>query len=145
MYGPLLRRSNPTQDRVPLRFQLGPPPCRRLRPLSVEAESIDLPVTFAIPCGLILNELVSNAFKHGFPNERAGTIMVRFTRLESGRLALVCSDDGVGIPEGFDWQNAGSLGLRIVQILSRQIGATFALDRTKPGTSFELTFSAQDT
>jgi PAS domain S-box-containing protein len=113
--------------------------------LSVEAESIDLPVTFAIPCGLILNELVSNAFKHGFPNERAGTIMVRFTRLESGRLALVCSDDGVGIPEGFDWQNAGSLGLRIVQILSRQIGATFALDRTKPGTSFELTFSAQDT
>ena len=112
--------------------------------LSVEADLIELPVNRAIPCGLILNELVSNAFKHGFPNDRAGSITLRFTRLESGRLSLVCSDDGVGIPEGFDWQNAGSLGLRIVQILSKQIGATFALDRTKPGTSFELTFSAHD-
>ncbi len=113
--------------------------------LNVEAESIELPVNRAIPCGLILNELVSNAFKHGFPSDREGTITVRFTRLDSGQLSLVCSDDGVGVPEGFDWQNAVSLGLRIVQILSKQIGATFTLGRTRPGACFELTFSAQDT
>ena len=112
--------------------------------LHVEADAIELPVNRAIPCGLILNELVSNAFKHGFPDDREGTITVRVTPLESGRLSLVCSDDGVGIPDGFDWQNAGSLGLRIVQILSKQIGAAFTLDRAKPGTCFELTFPAQD-
>lgn len=112
--------------------------------LNVEADPIDLPVSRAIPCGLILNELISNAFKHAFPDARAGTITVSFTRLESGELSLVCHDDGVGIPDSFDWQNAGSLGLRIVQILSKQIGAGFTLDRTKPGTCFELTFSAQD-
>jgi two-component system, sensor histidine kinase PdtaS len=112
--------------------------------LSIEADPIELPVNRAIPCGLILNELISNAFKHAFPGDRHGTISVRFTPLDSGQLSLVCSDDGVGVAEGFDWQNATSLGLRIVQILSRQIGATFTLDRTKPGTCFELTFSAQD-
>lgn len=112
--------------------------------LRLEADSIELPVDRAIPCGLILNELVSNAFKHAFPNGRAGVITVRFTRLESGRLSLICSDDGIGVPEGFDWQNAGSLGLRIVQILSKQIGASFTLDRKNPGTCFELTFSAID-
>lgn len=112
--------------------------------LVVEADPIELTVNRAIPCGLILNELVSNAFKHAFPNGRVGTITVAFRRLESGRLSLVCSDDGVGIPEGFDWQNTGSLGLRIVQILSKQIGAAFTVDRTKPGGCFELTFSAGD-
>jgi len=111
--------------------------------LNVEADPIEVPVTLAIPCGLILNELVSNAFKHGFPDSRAGSIAVRFTQPEPGRLSLSCCDDGVGIPEGFDWQNAASLGLRIVHILARQIEAAFTLDRTRGGACFQLTFAAQ--
>ncbi len=111
--------------------------------LTVEADPIEIPVTLAIPCGLILNELVSNAFKHGFPHGRGGAITVRFTQPAPGRLYLACCDDGVGIPEDFDWQNAASLGLRIIHILARQIDAAFSLDRTRGGACFELTFSTQ--
>ena len=112
--------------------------------LNVESDAIDLPVTLAIPCGLILNELVSNAFKHGFPDGRKGAITLRFTHPVPGQHSLACRDDGVGISAGFDWQNAPSLGLRIVHILARQIGATFTLDRTGGGTCFELIFAARN-
>lgn len=112
--------------------------------LRVEGEQIDLPVNRAIPCGLILNELLSNAFKHAFPNGRRGTITVRFRRAGPGRLSLVCEDDGVGVPEGLDWQNANSLGLRIVQILAKQVDGTLNLDRSHGRTRFELLFPAQD-
>ena len=105
--------------------------------VEVEAEDIDLPVHRAIPCGLILNELLSNALKYAFPDGRAGTIRVRFGRLESGGYSMVCSDDGIGIPEDFDWRNSSSLGLRIARILSKQIDATLTLDRSE-GTRFEL-------
>lgn len=106
----------------------------------IEAEEIDLPVHRAIPCGLILNELLSNALKYAFPNGRTGSITVRFCRLDSGELALECHDDGVGMPAGFDWRNSHSLGLRIVRILSKQIDGELALDRRADGTRFVLHF-----
>jgi len=112
--------------------------------IEVKAEPIDLPVNRAIPCGLILNELVSNAFKHGFPGGRTGSITVRFSRRPEGDLLLSCEDDGVGIPEGVDWKNAHSLGLRIVQILVKQIEGKLTLDRPHRGTRFELSFPLQD-
>lgn len=113
--------------------------------LYIEAEAIDLPVNRAIPCGLILNELLSNACKHAFPGGREGTINVRFCRAEDGRLSLSCEDDGVGVPEAVDWRHADSLGLRIVQILAKQIDGTLNLDRSQGHTRFELLFSAHDT
>jgi PAS domain S-box-containing protein len=106
--------------------------------MDVEAEDIDLGVHRAIPCGLILNELLSNAIKYAFPDGRSGRIQVRFRRLESGELSLVCQDDGVGIKPGFDWRNSNSLGLRIVRILTKQIDGTIALDEGHAGTRFEL-------
>jgi PAS domain S-box-containing protein len=108
----------------------------------VEAEEIELPVHRAIPCGLILNELLSNTMKYGFPNGRSGRIRVCFARLESGGLSLSCQDDGVGIPESFDWKNPRSLGLRIVRILTKQIDGDLTLDRSGGGTRFELRFPA---
>lgn len=108
--------------------------------VQVDAEEIDLPVHRAIPCSLILNELLSNALKYAFPNGRSGTIHIEFSRLETGELSLLCRDDGVGIPEGFDWQNADSLGLRIVRILTKQIDGTLTLNREGEGTRFELRF-----
>jgi PAS domain S-box-containing protein len=108
--------------------------------LSIDAAEINLPVDRAIPCGLILNELLSNAYKHAFPGGRGGNIGVRFARLDSGRLSLSCQDDGAGIPETFDWRNAKSLGLRIVQILSKQIDGAITLHRGEEGTRFELIF-----
>jgi two-component sensor histidine kinase len=66
---------------------------------------------------------------------------VSFVRLEEGGLSLSCRDDGVGIPESFDWQNAPSLGLKIVQVLTKQLGGTLTLDRrSEGGTRFELKF-----
>jgi two-component sensor histidine kinase len=106
--------------------------------VSIHAEEIDLPVHRAIPCGLILNELLSNALKYAVPDGRSGAITVRFCRLESGELVLSCADNGVGIPESFDWEHPKSLGLRIVQILSKQIDGTLTLDRSGGGTRFDL-------
>jgi len=105
-----------------------------------EIAEIDLPVHRAIPCGLILNELLSNALKYGFPNNRRGKITVRFERLETDELSLSCTDDGVGIPETLDWQNAKSLGLRIIHILANQLDGKLTLHRLGNGTQFELKF-----
>jgi len=108
--------------------------------VAIEAQEIDLPVHRAIPCGLILNELLSNAFKYAFPNGRKGKITVRFVALETGGLLLSCGDDGIGIPESFDWQNPHSVGLNIVRILKKQIDAEMTLDRSRGGARFELRF-----
>jgi len=108
--------------------------------IGIEAEEIELPVHDAIPCGLILNELLSNALKYAFPDGRSGKIRIHFYRLQSGELSLSCHDDGVGIPESFDWQNPKSLGLRIVSILTKQIDGELTLDRSSSGTRFELRF-----
>ena len=105
----------------------------------VEVEEIDLPVDQAIPCGLILNELLTNTFKYAFPDRRCGEVTIRFVRQAGGNLSLSCSDNGVGIPESFQWQNAKSLGLLIIQILTRQINGELLLERTG-GTKFEIRF-----
>jgi PAS domain S-box-containing protein len=109
--------------------------------ITVEVEEIDLPVDRAIPCGLILNELLSNALKYGFPGNRRGKIAVNFVRLETGELLLSCRDDGVGIPESFDWRKSNSLGLKIIQLLAKQLKGELMLDRSEGGTRFALKFS----
>jgi PAS domain S-box-containing protein len=108
--------------------------------IGIEAEEIELPVDQAIPCGLILNELLSNALKYAFPDGRRGKIDVYFGRVESGELLLSCGDDGAGMPPTFDLQDLHSLGLRIVAILAKQLDGTLALDRNGVGTRFELKF-----
>jgi two-component sensor histidine kinase len=110
----------------------------------IEAEEIDLPVHRAIPCGLILNELLSNALKYGFPDGRSGQIKVTFARVNATDLILTCSDDGTGIPAGVDWQNPKSLGLRIVGILAKQIDGKLTLDRALAGACFSLQFLARN-
>ncbi len=112
--------------------------------IGIAAKEIDLPVHRAIPCGLILNELLCNALKYAFPGGRRGKISVHFVRLPSGELSLSCRDDGVGIPESMDWKDSPSLGLRIVNILTKQIDGELTLDRSGGGTGFELRFPAAD-
>jgi two-component sensor histidine kinase len=108
--------------------------------VKIEAEDIDLGVHRAIPCGLILNELFSNALKYAFPGGRPGMIRVLFARLESGDLTLSVEDNGVGLPAGFDWENSASVGLRVVRILAHQIDGTVTLDRGTDGTRFSVEF-----
>ena len=101
-----------------------------------------LPVTQAIPCGLILNELVTNALKYAFPSGRAGELAVTLASGGDGLVKLTVTDDGIGLPPGFDWTQSQSLGLRIIHILTRQLDGTI-YQQPGSGASFCLTFQAE--
>ena len=111
--------------------------------LSVEADPLELGIHRAIPCGLILNELVSNAFKYAFRDGRSGLVGVSCREIGPNLVKLEVFDNGAGISEDLDWQHTNSLGLQIVQILARQIDATIQLVR-ESGTRFVLTVSPDE-
>ena len=94
-----------------------------------------------MPLGLIVNELVSNAIKHAFPNGARGKIAVGLERPAGGKFRLVVSDDGVGFPESLDFRNTESLGLQLVTMLADQLEGDLLLERDA-GTKFVLTFGA---
>jgi PAS domain S-box-containing protein len=102
-------------------------------------EDVHLDVDTAIPCGLIINELVSNALKHAFPNDQAGEINIAFT-VEAGVFRLVISDNGIGFPKTLDFKKSSSLGLQLVDTLTRQLLGQMTLEQTH-GTQFSLHFS----
>ena len=97
-----------------------------------------LGVDQAIPVGLILNELISNALKHAFPNGRSGSLRIE-GKSRDDKLDLAVIDDGVGVPEDLDARRGKSLGLEIVEILARQLRGTWELKRDA-GTIFRLSF-----
>lgn len=101
-----------------------------IAPVSVELDQ-------ATPCGLIINELVSNAFKHAFPAGRSGGVWIELSEVEGGALRLRVSDDGVGPPADMEARRSGSLGLKLVSDLARQLNGSLA---TGPGSSFAVTF-----
>ena len=103
---------------------------------------VTIAVDKAIPCGLILNELITNALKHAFPDGRHGTIRVELARADNGRLRLAVADDGIGFPEGFNLREQKSLGLRLLGTLAKQLDATLTSSGSG-GASFELTFSVE--
>jgi PAS domain S-box-containing protein len=107
--------------------------------LTVRMGAIRLSINAAIPCGLIINELVSNSLKHAFPEGREGEIRIQLARTDTGSLALTVSDDGIGIPEHVDFRSSPSLGLTLVSSLVAQLGGTIELDR-RDGTTFTITF-----
>ena len=111
--------------------------------LDLAIGDVALPVDKAIPCGLLLNELITNALKHAFNDGRSGTIRVAFERIEGGRLRLTVSDDGVGLPPGYDVRNSESLGLQLVSTLSDQLDAELEIDG-RGGATFQLTFPAEN-
>jgi two-component sensor histidine kinase/FixJ family two-component response regulator len=114
-------------------------PGRILVDVDVESHSLELGVDRAVPCALIVNELITNAFKYAFPNGRGGHVGVSCREVGPKTVKLVVYDDGVGMPKNFDWRQPASLGLQIVQILARQLGATIEV-LSENGTRFELTF-----
>lgn len=104
---------------------------------SVEVKNLPITINTAIPIGLLMNELVSNAFKYAFPGTRHGEVTIRGTE-EGDNLVFHVRDNGVGIPEGTDWEHLDSLGLNLVRMLTRQLKGTVVLSRTN-GTEFILT------
>ncbi len=106
----------------------------------IEADPIQINLDTAIPCGLLINELVTNAFKHAFPGGRAGCVKIQLSRCPDQKLSLKIQDDGIGFPSGIDWQSSASLGLKLVQILARQLKASIHFD-CHYGTEMTFTFS----
>ena len=92
-------------------------------------DGIWLPVDHAIPCGLILNELLRNALKHAFPEARKGTIEVRLARQGEERVALTVADDGVGLADEDDRNVGASFGWHLIDAFAEQIGAKVRVDR----------------
>jgi PAS domain S-box-containing protein len=110
--------------------------------LSVEAAQVLLPINAAIPCGLVVNELISNALKHAFPGDRRGEIMVKLFADGSGNAVLSVADNGIGIPEGTEMSKTSTLGLQLVTLLADQLGGKVAMRRSDP-TEFVLTFAIE--
>jgi two-component sensor histidine kinase len=110
--------------------------------LQIEQDAVFVPVDVAIPCGLILNELATNALKHAFHERAEGEIAIETRRLADGRIRIVFSDDGGGLPPEIDWRSADTLGLRLIRMLTEQLGGTSELDNGH-GTRFELVLTAR--
>ncbi len=111
-------------------------------PVEIHANvsDVSLPIETSIPCGLILNELVSNALKHAFPEGRGGEVNISM-KAEGDHFTLTVQDNGIGFPEAVDFQNTQSLGLELVNLLVGQINGTIDL-QVDGGTTFTITFPA---
>jgi len=113
--------------------------------LVTDLDDVQAPLDQAIPCGLILNEWVSNAMKYAFSGREKGTITVRLKaqdvpdQPDLEELRIEVNDDGVGLPEGFDWSTRDSLGLYLVQALSEQLDAELKAESNE-GTRFLISF-----
>jgi PAS domain S-box-containing protein len=100
--------------------------------LSVDTKTVLLPISVAIPCGLIVNELITNAFKHAFPGGRPGEIAVGLAEDGDGHAVLSVSDDGIGIPDDLVIEQAPTLGLQLVTLLADQLQGTVSIQRAAP-------------
>jgi PAS domain S-box-containing protein len=109
--------------------------------LTTEVQEVSLGINTAVPCGLIINELVSNALKYAFPAGCPGEILVSLGACSPGQVQLIVRDTGVGLPTGFDVQRATSLGLQLVTTLTEQLEGTLTVENGQ-GTAFILTFAA---
>jgi two-component sensor histidine kinase len=108
--------------------------------LRIKAENVFLTMDTAIPCGLIINELVTNSLKHAFPSSNEGEISIEVTYHADNKFTLIVKDNGVGIPKDLNINNTDTLGFLLVQSLARQIEGNLEVVRQN-GTEFRITFS----
>jgi len=106
--------------------------------LRTDVEDMNVSIDTAIPCGLIVNELVSNSLRHAFPNGRKGHIWLGLTARANGHAEITARDDGSGFPGRT--VSTRSLGLRLVELLAEQIDARVERSSTEAGTGYRLTF-----
>jgi two-component sensor histidine kinase len=111
--------------------------------VEIQAANVKLPIHEAIPCDLIVNELVSNALKHGFDGTRQGSIEVLMAQQPGREIQLSVSNDGHPIPESLDIMRTGSLGLQLVNLLTQQLRGQLTVQRNNP-TRFTICFRLGD-
>ncbi|MCK5573592.1 MAG: PAS domain S-box protein, partial [Bacteroidetes bacterium] len=114
--------------------------------LEVEANNVLLGIDHAIPCGIIINELVSNSLKYAFPDGQGGTIYIRLYPGPDDTVRLIVGDTGVGLPDDLDLEKTDSLGLKLVKMLAGQLSGDLVLVRNgsrHEGTGAEFTITFQ--
>jgi PAS domain S-box-containing protein len=109
----------------------------RIKP-NLQVENLSLNIETAVPCGLIISELVSNSLKYAFPNEMKGEIFISL-KAKNECYELIISDNGIGLPETFNYDNIDSLGIRLVKNLTEQIDGELMMN-TNHGTEFKIKF-----
>ena len=107
---------------------------------TIQAEKISLDRDTAVPCGLIINELVSNTIKHAFDEQQSGELQIHFRKLEGDELELIIHDNGKGLPAGFSIEDTDSLGMQLISALANQLDAKLTVESGK-GATFRLKFS----
>jgi two-component sensor histidine kinase len=108
--------------------------------VDVGGDQFELPIEVALPCGMLVSELVTNAYKYAFPNQRAGTIEIELFRYPT-HAAIAVRDTGVGLPASFNPQQSTSFGWRLIQSLAGQIGGTLTV-LPGAGTKVQVDFPA---
>ena len=109
--------------------------------VKVEAQEIMLSLDLAVPCGLIANELITNALKHAFPGGRGGAVTASLARRPDGLLQMTIADNGVGFPPGTDVEALGSMGMTTVRTLVGQVGGSLSIE-AGPGARISVVFPA---
>ena len=110
-------------------------------PIRLDVAPVQLGIETAVPLGLIINELLSNAYKHAYPGERGGEVVLRLAVLDDGRIEVVVSDHGVGLPPALRPETVASLGLRLVASLTEQLeGALECGPNGASGSRFAVRF-----
>lgn len=109
--------------------------------LQIDVENVTLGIDMAVPCGLLINELLTNSIKYAFPGDRSGEVHVGLYS-ENDKHVLSVSDNGVGLPQDLDWQETETLGLQLIKALSGQIRGDVELD-CSAGTAFRITFPGE--
>jgi PAS domain S-box-containing protein len=108
----------------------------------LDVHEVRLPVDRAIPCGLILNELITNALRHAFPGGRSGRVWITLKQVNTRELELSVEDDGVGFPPGFDVRKAATLGLELVFTFAEQLDAQVTVS-SQTAASFQFRFAGE--
>lgn len=110
--------------------------------LITELDPIALELDDALPSGLLINEVISNSLKHGFPQGRGGEVRIQLQCPSAGSVVLALSDNGVGLPRDLNWTTSRSLGLRLVRALAQQLRADLDI-QSDSGTQVKLVFTAK--
>src|SRR5258708_28855508 len=100
--------------------------------LHVSGSETFLSIDVAVPCGLIVNELLSNALKHAFPEDRRGEIHVQLDERADGWISVSIRDNGIGLPADFDLNSTGTLGLQLVPRLAHRSYGGITMEREQP-------------
>ena len=110
--------------------------------LHLELDDVILPIDKAIPCGLLLNEIVTNALKHAFPENRKGNLRIIMSSLEDNNCEIIVKDDGIGIPDNLNLEKSKTYGLKLINLLTKQIDRTLEIISEK-GTEFRIRLNTE--